>query len=230
MPATPTCAATHSRSATSVPHGFRGRTVRSSGGRRRRHRRRTRLSWTLKSRQRCRWSNLQHHMRCWPCLRASPVCAPSRLPTARVPPTADFRERFGCGASRARSQERDKSPGLSIYKSEGDPRMSILRIVTAVAMTTAISALIAPSAGALNYCGGKYCDPGEVCCGAFCKSKVECFCKAPKSTCGTSCVDKHVNPKHCGSCGVSCQGRCANGACTPVTVQVTRPKLAALDL
>jgi hypothetical protein len=108
--------------------------------------------------------------------------------------------------------------------------MLLLRIVTAVAMTAAISALIGPSADAVNYCGGKYCDEGEVCCGAFCKSKSECFCKAPKSMCGKSCVDKHVNPKHCGSCGVSCQGLCTNAACVPVSVQVVRPKLAALDL
>ncbi len=108
--------------------------------------------------------------------------------------------------------------------------MSILSIVTAVAVTAAIGALMAPSAEAVNYCGGKYCDEGEVCCGAICKSKAECFCKAPKSMCGKSCVDKHVNPKHCGSCGVSCQGLCTNGACVPVSVQVVRPKLAALDL
>jgi hypothetical protein len=102
---------------------------------------------------------------------------------------------------------------------------------------------IGPSrAAAVAHCGGQTCETGEVCCGNACCSKGESLkykqrkaCQAKgKLWCGIDeagkCYDQKTDAKHCGGCNTSCEGRCSNGACVPVSVQTVRSNLAVKDL
>src|SRR5262249_13177222 len=102
--------------------------------------------------------------------------------------------------------------------------------IRAVVMMAAMAALMSGTAAALPKCGGETCPAGEVCCKGHCALKDVCGCGPQKSVCGKACVDKSSDPKHCGTCGHSCQGLCNLSACVPVTVQIVRPSLSVLDL
>lgn len=120
-------------------------------------------------------------------------------------------------------------------------RLSISNLGCAALIGIAILALGPRNASALAFCGGQTCAAGQVCCGNSCCTKGELAeekeqaCKASgKAWCGVglaaSCRDLKTDAKSCGNCNHQCEGRCSNGACMPVSVQVVRSNLRALDL